>query len=910
MNHPLSLRLRRLGRTLYERRGSVILVVLMTTVGLSLIMTPLMQATLTESKMNEKNILNMQARNAAESVIEYGVADLKLRWDNQAGFPANELINHPLSMNTTVMNWLWNGTSVVQSSMNITGGIVPPGQWVYIDPMDPMNQFDPQRGKMVFARDVMVYGRVTTSSKAGGNVTAYATEALQVRDAPLFAHAIFYNMDLEFHPGPAMTITGPVHSNGNLWAVAQTNLTFAGTVTTSKSFNVGMKPWPTDWSSSSESAQTGRVVTLPTSGGGAASPYKGSGSEKVSSSYYDDRTVSFNGTGYSNWREFSANTWGGNLQTSDHGVPSQNVVGYHDYVPDGNGDGNLNDDLNYAYAIIEPNQLDPVGNPYHKGVGENDKYARKAGLIIRTYDPVSSNVTITNGNCTLTIGNNSLITATWTGNVGNATLLTAANTAIANNISALTNGTLSWSNGTANLTTIKPVSHAVLLTTNTTQATTVGGAETTNGMQWTSGNTTKRVAGYSWVSFNKLQRITDPGTGLRTTVYNGTTTMTDAYGNTIYAGDVNELPVTVNATLLTNGGPASFLKFRPAVVGNITGNASNTDRWEGLYDGRRTKDVKTLELDVGKLANLIDDNSASYPAYGNSTVAPAGTKFFNGPAGSGNFSPTDEYNGILYVEFPMTPPDATRLGNVTNAVTGVVNPGDKVRVSEEGWGLVLANATNVPNPNYNNPANYTAAAGRSPGFTVATNNALYTVGNLNADGNINTPSPDTTGNLTYNSTMPDDPAHPRPPVALVADSITILSGNYVAYNSGKGKSGSYNQANYTEVTAALLTGIVPSLKSSATQESGGAHNFPRFLESWSGDTFRYRGSLVALFESEIGNEPWSTSYYDPPTREWGFYNEFALGHYPPGTPNVRSYRRVDFSFLTPAQYTAAIAAIH
>jgi len=33
---------------------------------------------------------------------------------------------------------------------------------------------------------------------------------------PVFQVAIFYNVDLEVEPGPNMTVTGRVHSNGNI----------------------------------------------------------------------------------------------------------------------------------------------------------------------------------------------------------------------------------------------------------------------------------------------------------------------------------------------------------------------------------------------------------------------------------------------------------------------------------------------------------------------------------------------------------------------------------------------------------------------------------------------------------------------------------------------------------------------
>ncbi len=331
---------------------------------------------------------------------------------------------------------------------------------------------------------------------------------------------------------------------------------------------------------------------------------------------------------------------------------------------------------------------------------------------------------------------------------------------------------------------------------------------------------------------------------------------------------------------------------------SYSGNVS--DLWSGMYDNRRGMPVSTVNLDVGALKTLLDNNNASY-----ATTSPS---FFSG-TGSAGFNPANEYNGVVYVEFPTQPGNASRLNSVTAG--NITYPGDKVLDSTDGMGLGIINAdssaasTGVPNPNYTSSS--IGQAGRSNGFTVATNNCLYTYGNFNADGNLATPKADTVGNTSYNDTMPDVAANPDPACCLAADSVTILSGNWV--NRTSKTEGSVPAAGSVELNAAVITGIVPSQSSSSTDLSGGAHNYPRFLEDWSSATFRYRGSMVCLFASELATQPWSTSYYSPPTREWGFYNQFAKGVYPPGTPSSRSYYRVNFGYLTGSQYTTATTGL-
>ena len=110
----------------------------------------------------------------------------------------------------------------------------------------------------------------------------------------------------------------------------------------------------------------------------------------------------------------------------------------------------------------------------------------------------------------------------------------------------------------------------------------------------------------------------------------------------------------------------------------------------------------------------------------------------------------------------------------------------------------------------------------------------------------------------------------------------------------------------TEIASAILTGIVATNKGSNGQTSGGVHNFPRFLENWSdgSHTAAIRGSMVAMFESTVATQPWSLRFYQAPIRLWGFDDLFGQGRFPPLTPRVTSYRRVDFNDITPAEYAA------
>jgi hypothetical protein len=355
-------------------------------------------------------------------------------------------------------------------------------------------------------------------------------------------------------------------------------------------------------------------------------------------------------------------------------------------------------------------------------------------------------------------------------------------------------------------------------------------------------------------------------------------------------------------------------------VGNSSGFAGNvSDIWGGMYDARRGVTLSTLNLNVSALKNYVDNNASNFTS---NTSA-----FFNG-TGNLAFSANNSYNGVVYVEFPELPGNTSRLPSASNNVTvgNNVYPADNVLTSIGGnlggmnCGLVLyggqssnvtanSTTTGVPNPNYANTA--LGTLGRTSGFTVGTNNCLYIDGSYNADGNLSTPMANTSGNVSYNSTMPDSGNinNPDPNCCVAADSVTILSKSFNFRQSAT--EDNVASANSVEINTAILAGICPATKYTSIQQSGGNHNFPRFLENWGTNSavFRMRGSMVCLYESEIADQPWTNNVYSAPTRQWGFYQDFANGFYPPGTPNSRSYYRVNFSYMTAAAYTAAINAL-
>ncbi len=177
----------------------------------------------------------------------------------------------------------------------------------------------------------------------------------------------------------------------------------------------------------------------------------------------------------------------------------------------------------------------------------------------------------------------------------------------------------------------------------------------------------------------------------------------------------------------------------------------------------------------------------------------------------------------------------------------------------------------------------------SSGLTVASNNPVYLQGDFNTGGtgpNYNNVPSNNPANLNADGTY-KDPANPpdpqaasydRAPCSIVADAVNILSNNWNDANSGK--SVGERVATPTTINAAVISGIVSSGNG---YYSGGAENFPRFLETWTNVSFSYYGSMIELYKSQQATANWgSGNVYVPPTRNWFFDTDFKLNA-PPGS---------------------------
>jgi hypothetical protein len=165
----------------------------------------------------------------------------------------------------------------------------------------------------------------------------------------------------------------------------------------------------------------------------------------------------------------------------------------------------------------------------------------------------------------------------------------------------------------------------------------------------------------------------------------------------------------------------------------------------------------------------------------------------------------------------------------------------------------------------------------SDGLTVVSPNPIYVQGDYNTGSTTTKPATDTgTPGATTNNTV----GGYWEAAAIIGDAVSILSDNWSDANAIGSTSLSSRTATATTVNAGIMAGNVPD--STGVAYSGGAENFPRFLENWSGVWFSYYGSMVNLFASQQSTGAWASASYNPPERFWNYDSHFHTKP-PPGT---------------------------
>lgn len=174
------------------------------------------------------------------------------------------------------------------------------------------------------------------------------------------------------------------------------------------------------------------------------------------------------------------------------------------------------------------------------------------------------------------------------------------------------------------------------------------------------------------------------------------------------------------------------------------------------------------------------------------------------------------------------------------------------------------------------------------GLTVASPNPVYIQGDFNTgrgydhngdgkpDNGIDPPS------NSGDPTKPEVSNYIRQPCSVIADAVNVLSNAW-----DDNKAGTVPTGSPTTVNTAIVSGNVTG--GAGFVYTGGAENFPRFLENWSGKDFTYYGSMIELYQSKQSIGVWGkANVYSPPDRKWFFDSNFKLNP-PPGAGAFLTY---------------------
>lgn len=308
-------------------------------------------------------------------------------------------------------------------------------------------------------------------------------------------------------------------------------------------------------------------------------------------------------------------------------------------------------------------------------------------------------------------------------------------------------------------------------------------------------------------------------------------TMTDINNNSINSTTA-ALTGTNNPSVATR---ALYMLFNDAIATNQT-----------FQDNREGATMRVVTFDVSQLTSAL------------TSPADGGTGYLLGY----NLGKWPQPGGLVS--------DSTHsVGNV--AWNGIVYIGDTSGSSSTKRGVRLKNGATI----------------KGPGLTVASMNPVYIQGDYNTGRTASSETPANSKNDGTGSNVV--PGYTELPCAVLGDAVNILSNSWKDSNSSASLSS--RTASPTTVNTAIVSGIVPtgSGGTGANSYSGGAENFPRFLESWSNKTFTYYGSMVELFKSQQSIGYWgSGNVYDPPNRNWNFDPLFYTQP-PPGSLLIVTY---------------------
>jgi hypothetical protein len=767
---------------------------------------------------------------------------------------------------------------------------------------------------------------------------------------PIFQFGIFYDDDLEFHPGPRFDFGGRVHANGNLYLMAQTGLYFSSRVSAVGHVIADTARNGRDWSQWGENVfvknssgtyvkllhSMGSVVQAPTNGTNVFSANSDMPAGYVNASWPSNKNL-FQGNLLSEQRRLD-------LPLKIASTINGNALDYIELIKRGKNVGDL-----YSNNGL----LSPVSTAVEDtGITSKERYANKKGIRISLSDSKAKLPGCASGTGTLPVATACGIRLDGSssgdgsepsfGEARGYTPKAMRDGYQATRINGerfFVSGRQSWIkielvqiNPSTGLIEAVDVTEDLLSLGLTDAATSVSVAGVTRFAINGYGNTDSR-------SIVKLQRFNIPGPPMTAADTTNMTSFTAWQGNVIIA----EKDPTDAAAIQDSGFVDNPAHMKSAIVDDAAKARKVAafpiklfDTREGLYNDDITPTnagiygnnvpwagvMSVVDLDVANLKRFLDGEF--------NTLTPLSGTPFTTTAGVGlkNTDVPDSNGWVLYVSDRRGDGDFDGeydMEDIYGNNDGTKQPGEDINnngtlefdfsneaVPYTGTGNHVSPtfAATVEHSYYRRavrlingtvlPGTYDAADSlNTKGFTVASENAVYVRGNYNATGISSVGTP--TASTQY---LPQNTAA-HVPASIVGDAVIVLSNSWSDARSFRYPF-TLNQrvASETTVRFAMLAGDArSSLEGSPNQGggdprlTGGVHNFKRFLETWGSARLNYAGSLINLYNSRNNNGSFKccAKVYGPPTRNWVFDTTFLdPTRLPPGTPFFQTIQLTGF----------------
>lgn len=921
-------------------RGSALIAVIFLVTIMAVLTASMVSYSISERRANERQRLLLRARNMAENIALYASEQVttklyRLRSTSPIEFStgSNKIYLPPDDVLTTKFS--------APSNVELYAGLTDTTGLMFIDPADPANATNPNVGLQASTSNVPIIAKSTMSHPAVGSVIAYAEQDLQVALIPLFQFAIFYNQDLEFSPGADMVISGPVHANGNFIARSQSGFSntvqFTDRVTASGGFyaDTGFKGSTYNEYGNEDAGPGGTGPLYFQNPAGSVNNIKSSSGVWRDHKYGKTAESS---TTLNQFKAFATSTYGGNLRTSVHGVTPLVLPGVDDSVA-----------TNAGRSLIKPAEsADSAGV-------KQTKFSRNAGLyiIVNPDDetrggvlPNASPVTMLpfSYRCWLnTVNADGTYTLTEVVLPGQPSYGYNDNGTPANKA----DDTM-YQNNFPNRFTDRTA-----IGINQVLRIPASGRSADNPLS-------SFVDGAS-TSSNLIDSTIKTGYDTSSAAIGA---FTDAYFYDLRRAD-NSKGYPFNRTSSNPFAPRPIAKidfnmtrFKLAVERTINNWSASSAVY--IPDTPNSSNWNNNILNPSASAtsvNLGYNGTTTFPTNtsGNITCDPFRFYYTSGlpvtSVGLINTSvPSPWFDGITIYVHSVGAEDKTRTSGTLNRIDSGVRLWN-------GRGPVVS----LPAATY---------PGRT-GFSFCTNDALYIVGHFNADGSINSNVYSSANPGGYSARYPESSTEML--ASVMSDAITILSQpefkkitstkyyqvagwcdalssnrrdstgwtstwyrsnpgssnrvdgvdtsiypavmpNLSVHNGSsdpfRGSGSSMDQKfspTETEISACMLTGIVPT---DSHQTSGGVHNYPRLLEQWNGTGLYIRGSMVAMFSSEVATEPWSIRIYTGAGRYWGLHQSLRnAGHDVPLEPVVLNAQRLHYKEINATEYASLKSTI-